>query len=320
MSSLRAVLATVGWNLIRHAAGVWSVFVILVVLAAAGAALVVAPLQPTLSSAADPVFTPEAFDQDWLYDMTWRDTASQRFNGTLWGFCGLAVLGLLVWGDAVLIQAAAGPWPGVAAAWSFAWRRSRALLTVTLATLLWMLLASTVANGLAARAAEGFAARQESERLAIWLGSTADLGVLLLLVPAWVIAAVSRVMAVLEPNLSGFQSLRRGARAVVTNAAPWVIWSSVLAAELFWVWLFAASRAWWDPRLASSVSFSLVVILTILLGRTVLHAGMLGALAEWVRVRGFSLGASRVPYDAELTTELQRNALAPTTLGGDENR
>lgn len=255
----------------------------LVLIALAGAAIAAAPLLDTVSSQPDPVYGPSAFDQPLLTDLPWRDPSWLTGLGISWSLAGLATLLLFALGDAVLIRAAAGPWPGARAAWGDALRCAPALLTISAVSLLYLALCNATLQVALGSVLEAWGRRAESETAGIWWWALPEVLFLIAALPGKLAADLARASIAAQGTRSGLRALSRGFRGVVSSWRPWAIRGVALMLDTAVIGAFTGTRSLWDARTAVWAGLALGAALLLIGLRLFVHAGYLGSLARWQR-------------------------------------
>lgn len=255
----------------------------LIAIALAGAAIATVPLADSVSSQPDQVFNPHRFDQPLLTDLPWRDPSWLLGLGITWSVAGLAALMLFALGDAVLIRAAAGPWPGARAAWGDALRRAPALLTISAVSLVYLVLCNAGFQlGLGA-VFQAWGRRADSETIGIAWSALPELLFIIAALPGKLASDLARAAVAAQGLRSGLKALAVGGRTTIGGWRPWAIRGIALLFDAAVIGSFAVVRKLWDPRMAGSLGLSLVAIVLLIGARLFVHAGYLGTLARWQR-------------------------------------
>lgn len=270
-------------SLIERPQAVLGMTIGLIVIALVGAAIAAAPLLDTVSSQPDPSYGPTAFDQPLLTDLSWRDPSWLTGLGMSWSFAGLATLLLFALGDAVLIRAAAGPWPGARAAWGDAVRCAPALLTISAVSLLYLALCNATLQVALGSVLQGWGKRVESETAGIWWWVLPEVLFVIAALPGKLAADLARASIGAQGTRFGLRALGRGIRGVASSWRPWAIRGVGLMLEAAVIGTFVATRSLWDARTAVSAGLALGAALLLIGLRLFVHAGYLGSLARWQR-------------------------------------
>lgn len=259
---------------------VLAVAILLVIVAAAATLPLTAALHGSIAASADPVFVPGAFDQPALYDLPWRELSWRQGAALSWALAGLATLLLFSLGDATLILAAAGPWPGLRAAWGYALQRSLPLLTVACGSLAVLAVCHLLCHELLDVVAEAYARRRSSELGGIVVSAIPDVAFVLLTLPGRLVADWARVSLVIGHETTGCRALLAAWKATCSSLQPWRCVVVAWVVETGLIAIAALGRSFWDPRQSFSPWWAFVVIIIFVIARLTVHTLLLGAMGR----------------------------------------